>query len=702
MYLRQTMRRLAALGVIALGSGCEGSRQTAADPPVMAPSGNSVTRPMRTPASATHSDTHAATAPPDGHQFHPRHHPPHHYPGPAEVHLDELPPMVVRHCEAYSWNPPSPSQHAPYPPYSVGASPPSSGGARASGSGAPGRGGGAHGGSKRTTSRVPVPKSAQPPVRAPAERTEQKSAARNAAPTADRARAPSASWGSQPYEPEPPVVVPEPDRDERRESDYHAWGARIYLSNDDTMSLSSAQRVIYAIENFRPLPREHIRPHELLNYFSFETAAVQPGSDFSVVAELEGKPGKVSEHTLALSINGRSVTRDSRRHAALTVVLDRSGSMADEGRMDYLRRGLSRMTRELKQGDVLNVVLFNERTCSPLENYVVGRDSPNVLEDLIRRLRPGGSTNLHAGLQRGYELAEKSYQPTYTNRVLLITDALANTGLTHPETVSMISEQYERRRIRLSGVGVGSDFNDHLLDRLTERGRGAYVFLGSEAEVDAVFGSRFTSLIETVANDVHFALHLPPSLRMNVFYGEESSAAKHEVQAIHYFAGTSQLFLSDLVSSERSVRSEDSILLSIEYHHPETGAAAVEEYAFRLGDIQQRAVNLRKGRLLMSFIDGLSDIARSSPTQSVYRRAGWVDAAAYAQCQRGTRSLREQASVLPSDPEVEKVVYLWDKFCERYAVPKAPTPPPEPPVRPYKPNQRQQPTGADVWPSARL
>jgi len=58
-------------------------------------------------------------------------------------------------------------------------------------------------------------------------------------------------------------------------SGYHDFGASIYLSNDDTMSLSSAQRVMFAIDGFLPIPREHIRPHELLNYFSFETAPIR-------------------------------------------------------------------------------------------------------------------------------------------------------------------------------------------------------------------------------------------------------------------------------------------------------------------------------------------------------------------------------------------------------------------------------------------
>src|SRR5690606_6394609 len=210
------------------------------------------------------------------------------------------------------------------------------------------------------------------------------------------------------------------------------------------------------------------------------------------------------------------------------------------------------------------------------KNFVVGRDSHQRLADIIRRIEPRGSTNLNDGLSQGYAAADAAYQPTYTNRVVLATDALTNTGVTDQGLISIVAKHFDARRIRLSGVGVGSEFNDSLLDELTERGRGAYVFLGSEAEVDAVFGSRFTSLVETIANDVHFKLSLPPSLAMNVFYGEEASVHKERVQAIHYFAGTSQLFLSDLRARYGGLSTQDDILLTIEYEDPDTLAKRVE------------------------------------------------------------------------------------------------------------------------------
>jgi len=232
-----------------------------------------------------------------------------------------------------------------------------------------------------------------------------------------------------------------------------------------------------------------------------------------------------------------------------------------------------------------------------------------------------------------------------------------------------------------------TDFNDSLIDRLTERGRGAYVFLGSPAEVDAVFGSRFVSLIETTANDVHFRLHLPPSLRMNVFYGEESSTVKEDVQSIHYFANTSQLFLSELMAKNQRLRPQDSVMLTVEYEDPETGDAMVEEFAFNLGEATEQSKNVQKARTLMHFIDGLAVMAsRPLPSSWAPQRAAWIDEGAFDQCQQGREGLHRLAAGIADDPEVRRVAGLWDRYCSRF----------EQPRRPVK---RAVPTSTS-WPSA--
>jgi Ca-activated chloride channel homolog len=490
--------------------------------------------------------------------------------------------------------------------------------------------------------------------------------------------------GSRPLAPRPAEEAPAIARDPDPDAAYHDWGAAIYLSNDDTMSLSSAQRVIFAIDNFLPLPAAHIRPHELLNYFSFDTKTVGQGDDFSVDASIAPDPEQAGIYSLALAVRGRPVGLDERRNANLSLVIDRSGSMSAEGRMTYLKRGLEQMTGQLKQGDMVHLVLFDHEVCTAVENFVVGRDRPAVLMQAIRSLEPRGSTDLHMGLNAGYQLADRTYQPTYGNRVVMITDAIANTGVTDEQLIATVGKYYDERRIRLSGVGVGRDFNDGLLDALTERGKGAYVFLGSEAEVDAVFGPRFISLVETTALDVHFQLHLPPSLRMNVFYGEESSTVKEDVQAIHYFANTSQLFLSDLMvrggQTGGKLRAQDSIMLTIEYEDPDSGDEMIEEYAFNLGEVSEASKNVRKGRLIMRFIDGLQWMA-SRPMPGAWGSHGqsWEDGEAWEACEAGRGELAKLAEGLQDDREVQRVTGLWDQYCARYSQPREPVrrPPPE-------------------------
>jgi hypothetical protein len=128
-------------------------------------------------------------------------------------------------------------------------------------------------------------------------------------------------------------------------------------------------------------------------------------------------------------------------------------------------------------------------------------------------------------------------------------------------------------------------------------------------------------------------------------------------------------------------------MLTVEYENPETGEPQFEEFAWNLGEIAQRGDMVRKGRLVMSFIDGLADSVQSVPTRSEYRFGGWVDASASEQCVRGRASLAEQSRGFGRDPEVERVVDLWDKYCSRYEAMRAPI-------------RRTPPRGADVWPSA--
>lgn len=421
------------------------------------------------------------------------------------------------------------------------------------------------------------------------------------------------------------------------------WGAKVYLSNDDSMSLASAQRLLWAVQNRGPVKASEIRPHELLNYFSFDTAPVDAGDLFSVQASAE-QTGS-DQLTLAFAVHGTTPARDP---LDLTMVLDRSGSMAADGRMTYLKRGLHDMEGQLKRGDRVDLVLFDNEVCTPLENYVVGRDDPSLLTAAIDAIQPRGSTNLDAGLKEGYRAAtSRSDTDGRNRRLLLITDALLNEGNVDPDLVSEIGKQYESSHIRLSAVGVGREFNDKVLDKLTEKGKGAYVYLGSEAVVDRVFGPMFDSLTHTIAHDVHFALQLPPSLAMTKFYGEEASTNKEDVQPIHYFAGTTQLFLQDVAMRGSSPVAADPVTLTIEWSDVDTGATRTQEFTSTVGQLLAGDEhNLDKGRALMAWTDMIQARALGNDP-----------------CAAPFRAWQERVGRLGSDAEIGWLDSLTSPLC---------------------------------------
>ncbi len=426
------------------------------------------------------------------------------------------------------------------------------------------------------------------------------------------------------------------------------WGAKIFLSNDDSMSLASAQRVIYALQHGTHLDSGEVRPHELLNYFSFDTQAPSNDQLFDVTASAEQKGDQLA---VALAVQG--ATPDA-QPLDLTLIVDRSCSMADEGRMDFTKRGLSQMANELNNGDRVDVVLFDDEVCTPLKNYVVGRDDPSLLANVIRRMRPEGGTNLNVGLNEGYAVAEAHLDTNNRNRrVMLLTDAQMNQGDVNPHTVSEIGRSYDANGIRLTGVGVGRDFRDDVLDRLTEKGKGAYVYLGSEAVVDRVFTSGFASLTQTIAHDVQFELQLPKSLAMERFYGEEASTVAADIQPIHYYAGTSQVFLQDLFISPKGLKRNDPVTLTVRYTDVATGEPAERVFQTTVGSmVDADPHNVRKAKALMAWTDVVQEKAMGGTG-----------------CGQALEVYGQRAAGLSRDAEVAFVNGLVTNQCPNFQLP---------------------------------
>jgi Mg-chelatase subunit ChlD len=209
--------------------------------------------------------------------------------------------------------------------------------------------------------------------------------------------------------------------------------------------------------------------------------------------------------------------RTDLRPLNLVFVIDKSGSMADDDKMSRVKDSLRMMVGKLRANDIVSIVAFDTHAYVPFAARPIGNGDD--LRFAIDCLAPGGATNINAGLMLGYAEATKHFQPRATNRVILLTDGIANQGVTEPDRIARDSAKYNGQGIDLSTIGVGLDLNNDLLRTLARSGRGLYHFISDYTDINKVFVNEVQSLISSVAKNVQVRIEYGPGLRVEKIYG---------------------------------------------------------------------------------------------------------------------------------------------------------------------------------------
>ena len=101
------------------------------------------------------------------------------------------------------------------------------------------------------------------------------------------------------------------------------------------------------------------------------------------------------------------------------------------------------------------------------------------------------------------------------NRVLLLTDGLANVGITDRDELTRLAHDLRRRGISTSTFGVGTDFDEALLQSTADAGGGHFYFIGDVAQMRDHITSEVGETLEVVAREVVLELTVPESVRVD-------------------------------------------------------------------------------------------------------------------------------------------------------------------------------------------
>jgi len=232
---------------------------------------------------------------------------------------------------------------------------------------------------------------------------------------------------------------------------------------------------------------------------------------------------------LRMSIAARETHRPERRPVNLAVVLDRSGSMSDESKMNYAKAALYALIDQLKRDDIFSLVIYDDvvETLRPAAR--VGGDKERI-RSLVNDIYPRGWTNLGGGMQEGFRQVEEYVGKEYVNRVILLSDGLANQGITDPHRLQALARRQRDHSISLSTIGVGLDYNENLMVGLSENGGGNYYFLESSRNLASVLRKEFDRLSNVMAQNVIIELDLGRGVALHDAIGYEHQSNNGRVQ----------------------------------------------------------------------------------------------------------------------------------------------------------------------------
>lgn len=220
-------------------------------------------------------------------------------------------------------------------------------------------------------------------------------------------------------------------------------------------------------------------------------------------------------------------------------VLDRSGSMA-HGKLALAKEAVRQGVERLAADDRFAIVVYDTEIDVVAPARLASEEAKREALRALDAIDPRGGTDLGGGWFRGAEQVAEGLLDEGVNRVLLLTDGLANHGMTEPAELTRHASELRARGISTSTFGVGEDFDERLLGSMADAGGGAFRFIGKVEEIAAFIALEVGELLEVTARGATLRIDAPDGIVV------EPLAAFPYDRTTH--GGT--LHLGDLVSDQ--------------------------------------------------------------------------------------------------------------------------------------------------------
>ena len=247
-----------------------------------------------------------------------------------------------------------------------------------------------------------------------------------------------------------------------------------------------------------------------------------------------------------LKLEGKTPTADNRIPLNLSIVLDRSGSMAGD-KLAAARDAAAMLVQRLHPDDTVSVVAYDDEVTTVAEPAAGAAQAG--LTTQIKSIRPGGSTNLSGGWLRGHELVARGKREGGVNRVVLLTDGLANVGITAPEQLLGLCRTACGSGITTTTIGFGADYDEKLLRGMADAGGANTWYIERADQAADVFAEELEGLLTLCAQTVSVEIRPTDAVTL--------TAVRHQYPTTSLGDGGARLEIGDVYAREpKSVLAE--------------------------------------------------------------------------------------------------------------------------------------------------
>ncbi len=361
--------------------------------------------------------------------------------------------------------------------------------------------------------------------------------------------------------------------------------------------------------------------------------------------------GRGARVYLRVSLTGAEADRGSRAAGNIAIVLDRSGSMDGE-KIERAREAALLAVDMLDPTDIVSVVTYSD-TVHVLVPATRASDRERI-RAMISRIRAGGSTALFAGVSKGADEVRKFLDTNRVNRVILLSDGLANVGPDSPGALADLGASLKKQGISVTTIGLGLGYNEDLMARLARESDGNHAFVESSRDLARIFERELADILSVVAREVRIEIRCADGVRPLRVVGREADIVGQRAYAsINELYGSQEKYLLVELEVPAGRAGETRDVATVDVAYADTSSKTADRVrggaSVRYTDSQDTVERNADRRVLSSVV--IQEATEANDRAVQLRDEGRVEEARELLL-RNAQTLRESASKLAA-PELD-------------------------------------------------